>query len=57
LLGLFGAVLAVWNAVAVWRDIASKWPARLANVLVAGACVAFAWFVVSLRLITAGTLF
>jgi CubicO group peptidase (beta-lactamase class C family) len=57
LLGLFGAVLAVWNAVAVWRDIASKWPARLANVMVAGACVAFAWFVVSLRLITAGTLF
>jgi CubicO group peptidase (beta-lactamase class C family) len=57
LLGLIGAVLAVWNAVAVWRDIAGTWPGRLASVTVAGACVAFAWFVVSLRLITAGTLF
>jgi CubicO group peptidase (beta-lactamase class C family) len=57
LLGLIGAILAVWNAIAVWRDIAGTWPARLASVTAAGACVAFAWFVVSLRLITAGTLF
>jgi CubicO group peptidase (beta-lactamase class C family) len=57
LLGLIGAVLAVWNGAAVWCDTAGTWPARLASVTVAGACVAFAWFVVSLRLITAGTLF
>ena len=57
LLGVLGASLAVWNAVAGWRDGASTWPARVAGAIQAGACLAFAWFVVSLRLITAGTLF
>ena len=56
-LGLIGAAVAVWNAVAVCRDTAGTWRARLAAVIVAGACAAFAWFVVSLRLITPGTLF
>lgn len=57
LLGLIGAILAVWNALAVCRDSAATWRARLASVTLAGACAAFAWFVVSLRLVAAGTLF
>jgi CubicO group peptidase (beta-lactamase class C family) len=57
LLGLIGAALAVWNSVIAWRDRAAKWPARLASVIQAAACVALAWFEVSLRLITRGTLF
>ena len=51
--GLAGAVLAVfaiWNLLLVWRDAPARWWGRLANSLIAGACLATLWFAFSLHL-------
>ncbi len=57
LLGMVGACLSVWNLMTVWRDRYSTRTARVASTLEAFACVAFVWFAISQRLISAGTQF
>lgn len=52
LVGVAGAIAAVWNAVAVWTDRGCGWWTRLSETLLALACVAFAWFVLILHLVT-----
>jgi len=57
LLGLLGAAIAAWNACVVWRDRLAAWWVKAATILLAGACVAFAWFAVTLRLASLSTQF
>ncbi|MDP2915616.1 MAG: serine hydrolase domain-containing protein [Candidatus Aminicenantes bacterium] len=53
LLGVIGAVLALWNAFLAWtRKGRSRW-AKISATVIALACVAFVWFVITLRLVTA----
>jgi hypothetical protein len=54
LLGIIGAAIAVWNAFLAWtRKGRSRW-AKLSATVIALACVAFVWFVLTLRLVTPG---
>ena len=45
------------NAAIAWRTAPSSWWAKASTVLVAAAGLGFAWFVLSLKLVTASTLF
>jgi CubicO group peptidase (beta-lactamase class C family) len=52
LLGVCGAVLALWNAFLAWtRGGRSRW-AKISATLIALACAAFVWFVIALKLVT-----
>jgi len=51
-LGVIGAGLAVWNAVRVWGERGRSWWARTSVTLIAAACLAFVWFVITLQLVT-----
>ena len=57
LLGLIGALVAIWNLVVVWTDRASGWWAKGSSLIIAIACVAFGWFVLAFHLINATTQF
>jgi CubicO group peptidase (beta-lactamase class C family) len=57
LVGAVGALVGLWNLATTWSDRASGWWSKLYSVLLAIACVAFAWFVVSLHLVSASTQF
>jgi hypothetical protein len=57
LLGVVGALVAIWNVVTVWTDRAAGWWAKGSSLLIAIACAAFAWFVLTLHLINASTQF
>jgi CubicO group peptidase (beta-lactamase class C family) len=57
LLGALGGLVGLWNLVTVWGDRAAGWWPKLYSVILAVACVAFAWFVVSLHLVSASTQF
>lgn len=50
LVGVIGALVACFNAFVVWRDKSRGWWGRLAAVLLALACLDFAWLIVLLRL-------
>jgi CubicO group peptidase (beta-lactamase class C family) len=52
LLGVIGAGLAVWNAVRVWGERGRSWWAKTSVTLIAAACLAFVWFVVTLQLVS-----
>ena len=57
LLGLIGALVAIWNLVVVWTDRASGWWAKGSSLIITIACVAFGWFVLAFHLINATTQF
>jgi CubicO group peptidase (beta-lactamase class C family) len=57
LVGALGSLVALWNVATVWGDRAAGWWAKLYSILLAIACVAFAWFVFSLHLVSASTQF
>ena len=52
-LGVVGAVLAVWNMLRVWGERGRSWWARLSVTLTTLALTAFVWFVIILQLVTA----
>jgi hypothetical protein len=52
LVGAVGAIAGVWNAVLVLRDRDRSWWVKAGNLLLAAACIAFAWFTFSLQLVT-----
>jgi CubicO group peptidase (beta-lactamase class C family) len=52
LIGVIGAGLAVWNAVRVWGERGRSWWAKVSVTVIAAACLAFVWFVITLQLIT-----
>ena len=54
LIGVIGAVLALWRGFRVWRQGGSSWWAKTAATVVAVALLAFVWFVISLQLISPG---
>lgn len=57
LTGSAGALLAVWNVIAVSRDqSATRW-VKAGTALLGVACFAFAWFAISLHLISLSTQF
>jgi hypothetical protein len=52
LLGVIGAMISLWNAFLTWtRKGRSRW-AKISATVIALACVAFVWFVLTLRLVT-----
>jgi len=52
LLGVIGAMISLWNAFLAWtRKGRSRW-AKISATVIALACVAFVWFVLTLRLVT-----
>jgi CubicO group peptidase (beta-lactamase class C family) len=52
LLGIIGAIISLWNAFLAWtRKGRSRW-AKISATVIAFACVAFVWFVLTLRLVT-----
>jgi CubicO group peptidase (beta-lactamase class C family) len=54
LLGVIGTVIALWNAFLAWtRKGRGRW-AKISATLIAFACVAFVWFVITLKLVTPG---
>jgi hypothetical protein len=54
LLGVIGTVIALWNAFLAWtRKGRSRW-AKISATLIAFACVAFVWFVITVKLVTPG---
>jgi len=54
LLGVIGTVIALWNASLAWtRKGRGRW-AKISAMLIALACVAFVWFVITLKLVTPG---
>jgi hypothetical protein len=57
LVGALGAIPAVWNLVVAWSDRAASWWAKMSTALIAIACLAFVWFVVTLHLVSASTQF
>jgi CubicO group peptidase (beta-lactamase class C family) len=57
LVGAIGAVPALWQLLVTWGDRAASWWAKLSTVLVAIACVAFVWFVLTLHLVSLSTQF
>ncbi|MET0272308.1 MAG: serine hydrolase domain-containing protein [Phenylobacterium sp.] len=52
LVGVVGTLAVLANVVQVFRDPTRSWWAKVSSVLIAIACLACVWFVVSLRLIT-----
>ncbi len=57
LLGVVGALVALYNLVVVWGDGARSWWAKISSVLVALAAVVMAWFVFLLHLMGPGVNF
>ena len=57
LVGALGSLVALWNVATVWGDRAASWWAKLYSVILAIACLAYAWFVFSLHLVSASTQF
>jgi len=54
LLGVIGTVIALWNASLAWtRKGRGRW-AKISATLIAFACVAFVWFVITVKLVTPG---
>ncbi len=46
LLGVVGAVVACWNVAVVWKDRGRSWWGRTSAVLLALACLDFAWLII-----------
>jgi CubicO group peptidase (beta-lactamase class C family) len=57
LLGVIGALVAVWNLVTVWADRTASWWAKASSALITIACLAFAWFVFTMHLVSTTTQF
>ena len=51
LVGAIGSLAALANVAVVFRDPARSWWAKVSSVLIAVACVAVVWFIITLRLI------